>query len=77
MRIKVIVNEVGDIVGFARATGGSAEQADGTVVKFDVVPQPGQTVHYMDVPDVENIAEIGVEELYRRASETLSPDYFS
>jgi hypothetical protein len=68
MKINIIVDSAGSIVGTARAAipekGGKAEAPE---VEVGIAPPPGQSVHEVEVPD--ELVQLEGPELLRRLSD--------
>ena len=68
MRLNVIVEE-GHIRGTAQV--GIARLEDGTELEIGMVPETGQTIYEVDVPD--ELRELSPEEVHQRVAESLGP----
>jgi hypothetical protein len=69
MRLNVIVDREGNILGTAQV--GIARLEDGTELEIGIVPEPGQTIHVVDVSD--DVRELSPEEVHQRVSQSLGP----
>jgi hypothetical protein len=69
VRLNVIVDREGNILGTAQV--GIARLEDGTELEIGMVPEPGQTIHEVDVPD--ELRELSPEEVHQRVAESIGP----
>lgn len=67
MRLHVVLDSEGNILGTAQV--GIARLEDGTQLEIGMVPEPGQTIHEVEVPD--ELRELSPIEVHQRVAENL------